>query len=60
MFQIVNCEDGCRLSNRRIAQDGIEHQWNKSGRPIVAVHDVGDPAELLAKRERAAAEKREA
>ena len=60
MFQIVDGEDRRGLADWRVAQDGVEHQRNEAGRPIVTVHDIGDPPELLTKRQGPAAKKREA
>jgi hypothetical protein len=56
MLEVVYGEDCRRAAERRVAQRGVQHHRQQAGGPVVAVDDVGRPVELLAQRQRAAAQ----
>ena len=60
VLEVVDGEDRGGLAERGAAQGGVEQHGQEAGGPIVGVDDVGNPAELEAEIERAAAEESEA
>ena len=60
MFQIMDGEDGGGLSKRGVAQGGVEEEREQAGGPVVAMDDIGNPAELEAEIEGTAAKEGEA
>ena len=60
VLQVVNRENRSRAGDTPPVVARVEHCGNEPRRPVVAVHDVGNPVCLFAKINRRAAEKREA
>lgn len=56
----MNGEDGGGAAERGVAQEGVEEDRDEAGGPVVAVDDIGNPAELEAEGEGGAAEEDEA
>ena len=60
VFQVVDGEDRCGVAQRGAAHRRVEQHGQEAGGPVVGMDDVGDPAELQAEIQRAAAQKGEA
>ena len=56
MLEVVDGEDASGGAELGVAQGGVEQERDKAGGPVVGVHHIGQPAELLAEGEGAAAE----
>ena len=60
VLEIVDRKYGGGSPERGVAQRGVEQHGQEAGGPVVGVHHVGNPAELEAEIQRAAAEEGEA